>query len=139
MAACCQDGTAGLYGLSFEDGTMVFKPLGMMATEPVGRQQEQGLTQTSGLDSGDGKPDAREFSTSQRLDWEIDLLSHLEASHVGVDGVQITLPPAGSTDPASVSIRMQPGGNGFAIRMAAESWLRQHATGLGDYRIQFDE
>ena len=87
--ALCGDGCAPLYGLAFEAGRMVFKPLVVMASEPVGATPpfDENKVQTNApADQQDIRLPAPRLSTEAA---EIELLAYMNQRYAGTTGALI--------------------------------------------------
>lgn len=137
--ACCHDPTAGLFGLTFRNGKMVFKPLAAMSVEPdagaagqLGGQTE--VAASSGVQPGlDASwPSPLDFTVAQQLDWEADLLSHLREIHPGVESIHIRSKSGAQAGSHVIDVKILPGVNDFAVRMSAEQWIGRQAPALAE-------
>ncbi|WP_153555917.1 hypothetical protein [Roseimaritima sediminicola] len=122
--ACCGDGLHPLYGLMFENQTMVFQPLDVMATTPIGAATDPQSDMPQQTDAPQppaivGPADAPTASESELL--AVELRSHLRQRFAEVHEVQV----AGRAGVVEVMVRVGTGADIEAIEMAASVWLDQ--------------
>lgn len=139
--ACCGDPTTTLYGLTFADGRMVFKPLPLMAADS---SQPQQVARTSGTQTEAPSPDVAldgptlgqaAIDLAARL--ESDLLSQLQQSDPAVQQVRAAwIRRRGGADVLRVTVFTSDGAAAEAIRHLAVQHLGDVAEGQFMYDVE---
>ncbi len=127
QAACCNDPQAGLYGLSFVNGQMVFLPLNDMANSPAVDARaapiEKAETSKAGRTSAVGSP-AEPISLPvpdvQLRALEVQLHAHLNEAFDDIGEVRA----ATNGERTAISIRSPRGVPSLPIRHTVELWLQ---------------
>ncbi|QEG43329.1 hypothetical protein [Roseimaritima ulvae] len=114
--ACCGDGLQPLYGLTFDNGTMVFQPLDAMATTPIGMAGQSVLPTAA--------PDLQQLAIELRSALYRDYPAVGEVHVEQVSGrvvVQIGLPEEAAALP---------------VQAAAEQWLLQRIGATDGFEVR---
>lgn len=130
--ACCGDGLQPLYGLTFDNGTMVFQPLDEMATTPIAMAR-QSVSQTV---ASERMPDGvAAVENEQPLDLQqlaIELRSALHRHHPTVGEIRVEQ-VAGLI---VVQIALPVDSPGLPVQAAAEQWLMQRIGSAEGFEVQ---
>lgn len=138
--ACCGDPATTLYGLTFAEGRMAFKPLPLMATDSL---QPDGVAQTAGARNPVSGPDVT-FDESPRGQFEIDLaarlesdlISELQPSYPAVQQVRAEWTRRGEADVLRVAVFVSDRAAAEAIRRLSLDILGGVAEGQFMYDVE---
>lgn len=134
QSACCNSLETNLYGLTFLDGQMVFRPLAEMSTLPHDRVlSEQNTTAAEPDRSGDRQPTTGSLSREQLT---IQLRTYLTNRFPGISEVHW------SDEQPEPVIRIyldssHPSADpNQAVQQSAEAWLKEHMTSATPLHVE---
>ncbi len=127
QSSCCNDPNAGLYGLSFVGGQMVFLPLDEMAVTPavdarspqVEKSETTKAAKTAG-EAGSAEPISLPLPTTQLSALEVQLRAKLNDLFDGIGEVR----GVANGDRVTVRVSIPQGVAPLPIRQATENWLQ---------------
>lgn len=141
--ACCGDPAVTLYGLTFAGGRMVFKPLPLMAADPI---RPAGVSQTAAGAAG-GEPESAErfdeVASGQAADdfaaqLAIELLGEVQQSYPEVRHLSAHWARHDEAQVLRVSVRTPDGAPTEAIRRLVRGRLGEIAEGKFAYDVEIE-
>lgn len=130
--SCCGDGLQPLYGLTFDNGTMVFQPLDEMATTPIA-MAGQSVSQTTASESLSGVAPAE--GNGQAVDLQqlaIELRGALHRHHPAVGEVRVEQ----LEGVIVVQIALPAESSALPVQATAEQWLMQRTGSVDGFEVQ---